>query len=325
LGYSFHAKGLIVQLLGLFEKVSISISSVQAILLIFCCVIMAPAAQAEKLHVLASIKPIQLMVKAVAGDAIDVEVLLAPQQSPHNYQLRPSDRRKLADAAQVYWIGPSMETFLARTVLGLPADRVQTLGRFLPDTGDHDLDHDHHTDHVAIEADPHLWLDYQQIILMSAQIEQSLSELMPENKLQFAANRRAFLDQLKQVDARAVIDFSSLATRGFIMSHAAYGRLLQHYQLLEGIALSDTHGRVAGAKHLQAIERYIAEKSPQCFLLDPSETSSMQANFAQRYNLTTITADAMAISIAPTQNGFVAFYQQLVSSVLSCLQSGEKK
>jgi ABC-type Zn2+ transport system substrate-binding protein/surface adhesin len=216
-----------------------------------------------------------------------------------------------------------METFLARSVLGLPAERVQTLGRFLPDAAEHDGDqHEHHT---SIESDPHLWLDYRQIIAMSAQIEQSLSALRPENKLQFAMNRRAFLAQLQQVDVRAVTDFAGVAKRGFIMSHAAYARLLKHYQLVEGIALTDAHGRVSGAKHMQVIEQYIAEKSPQCFLLDPSEQSAMQANFARRYNLATITADAMAISIAPTQNGFVAFYQQLVNSVLSCLQSEIKK
>jgi zinc transport system substrate-binding protein len=284
--------------------------------LIGLCLSVTVAADSAKLQVLTTIKPLQLMVKAIAGETIEVDVLLAPQQSPHNYQLRPSDRLKLAEAAQIYWIGPSMETFLARSVLSLPADQVQTLGRNLS------VEHDHHD---SIETDPHLWLDYQQIIAMSAQIEQSLSVLMPEKKLEFANNRRDFLEKMQQIDTRAQNNFSTVAKRGFIMSHAAYTRFLQHYQLVDGIALSDAHGRVAGAKHLQVIEKYIAEKSPQCFLLDPSEQSTMQDNFAQRYQLSTVAADAMGISIAATKSGFVEFYQQLVSSVLSCLQTEAKK
>jgi zinc transport system substrate-binding protein len=273
----------------------------------------------QRKQVLTTIKPLQLLVKAIAGDRLDVEVLLQPQQSPHHYQLRPSDRARLASAAQVYWIGAGMETFLARTALALPAGQLQTLGKSLAVAEDHH-DHGHHHDDAGISSDPHLWLDYQQIVQMSEAIEQGLSLLSPADAAQFAANRQQFVRQLEQLDRQAASEFLAYQNRGFIMSHAAYGRLLAHYGLAGGMALSDEHGQVAGAKRWQSLEKFMAEQSPKCFMRDPSEHQTIEDTFLQRYPMQVVDVDTMGIAIAPAPGGFVEFYRGLTASVAGCLK-----
>jgi zinc transport system substrate-binding protein len=63
-------------------------------------------AEDKPLQLLSSIKPVQLIVAAIAGDRAQVDVLLPATTSPHLYQLRPSDRQALSDADKVFWIGP---------------------------------------------------------------------------------------------------------------------------------------------------------------------------------------------------------------------------
>nr|MDT0253921.1 zinc ABC transporter substrate-binding protein [Endozoicomonas sp.] len=73
---------------------------------------------AEHPKVLASIKPLQLIAQAVTEGVTNADVLLPPGSSPHSYSLKPSDARKLRNADVVFWVGPSMESFLSRMLAG---------------------------------------------------------------------------------------------------------------------------------------------------------------------------------------------------------------
>src|SRR5690606_4117056 len=105
-------------------------------------------------NVVAYIKPVELLVKAVAGDSVEVSTLVRPDSSPHNYSMKPSQRRALEQADVIFWVGPEMETFLNRLLGG-----KEFAGRavaFLESEGgesEHDEHHDEHGhDH---ESDAH--------------------------------------------------------------------------------------------------------------------------------------------------------------------------
>ena len=58
-------------------------------------------------RVLATIKPVQLISAALLDGIDEPAVLLPPGVSPHAFALRPSDRRALASAERIYWVGPN--------------------------------------------------------------------------------------------------------------------------------------------------------------------------------------------------------------------------
>ena len=64
----------------------------KAILLGVLWVLLASSpVRAQSLDVLATIKPLQLLVNEIGGDAVATEVLIPAAQSAHDFQLRPSD------------------------------------------------------------------------------------------------------------------------------------------------------------------------------------------------------------------------------------------
>ncbi|MEH6356691.1 MAG: zinc ABC transporter substrate-binding protein, partial [Marinobacter sp.] len=69
---------------------------------------------AAETNIVTSIKPLELLVRAVATDNVTVTSLVAPGGSPHNYTLRPSQRRALEQANAIFWVGPDVESFLTR-------------------------------------------------------------------------------------------------------------------------------------------------------------------------------------------------------------------
>jgi zinc transport system substrate-binding protein len=80
---------------------------------------MAHAHDAPK--VVASIQPLNAIATAVMDGVGDPTVLLPPGTSPHHAALRPSQAQALEDADVVFWIGPTLETFLERPLDSLAA------------------------------------------------------------------------------------------------------------------------------------------------------------------------------------------------------------
>lgn len=76
-----------------------------------------PESQGE-LHIVTSLKPIELLARAIAPEDTRVTTLVPGGSSPHTYQMRPSERKALEQADVIFWVGPEMETFLDRILAG---------------------------------------------------------------------------------------------------------------------------------------------------------------------------------------------------------------
>ncbi|MDY8107598.1 zinc ABC transporter substrate-binding protein [Fulvimarina sp. 2208YS6-2-32] len=78
------------------------------------------AAQAAP-KIVASIKPIHSLVAGVMDGVGEPELIVEGAGSPHAYAMRPTQAAMLQDADLVFWVGPILETFLARPIETLGA------------------------------------------------------------------------------------------------------------------------------------------------------------------------------------------------------------
>jgi zinc transport system substrate-binding protein len=83
-------------------------------------VLLMPPARAAEPKVVASIKPLHSLVASVMGDTGTPALLVGGMQSPHDYQLKPSQVELMHHADIVFYVGPGLETFLTRTLADLP-------------------------------------------------------------------------------------------------------------------------------------------------------------------------------------------------------------
>ncbi|ADZ92593.1 zinc ABC transporter substrate-binding protein [Marinomonas mediterranea] len=106
--------------------------------------------------VVTSIKPVSMIVAAIAGDHAKVEQIVSNNASPHDFALRPSDLRKLSNADSIVWVSHSLEHFLTKPIANLNESKdiewADLSGVHLQNFGDkhehhHDEDHDEHEDH----------------------------------------------------------------------------------------------------------------------------------------------------------------------------------
>ena len=79
----------------------------------------ASPARAAPPQVVASIKPLHSLIAGIMAGVGTPTLIVNGAASPHTYALRPSDARALAAAKLVFWIGPSMESFLVKPLAAL--------------------------------------------------------------------------------------------------------------------------------------------------------------------------------------------------------------
>lgn len=284
----------------------------------------APALAATQ--VVTSLKPVELLVKAVAGDEVKVITLVQPGGSPHNYTMKPSQRRALEEADAIFWVGPEMETFLTR-LLGSSEfnDRTYSLmhEENVPEieTGDahhgHD-DHGHGHDHGDGE-DPHIWLDPALALDMARDIHKVLSQLDGAQSDTLDANLKKFEQELSAAESDITTRLKPVADIDLFTYHDAFTRFVEHYGLqLEGI-LTLNPELSPGARHIAEVQQKLQQANQPCLLTEPQFNRQWWRSITEGLDITFSTWDPLATDIKSDRNGYIAFQQGLADAVLKCL------
>lgn len=259
----------------------------------------------SSLRIVATIKPLQLLVQAVVGDEQPVDVLLDPRMSPHDYQLRPSDRTRLDRADIVFWIGPDMEVFMAPVLASLGINtRIVALQR-----------------EIGASGDPHLWMDPLLAAAMGHRIADTLAKLAPAHSDRWRANaanlERLLVDEDGQLRARlAAIG----QPRGYLVAHDAYSRFEDRYGVRHREALTDHADLPPSAQHIARIEAALNAGEIGCVLREPGNPPKILQNLLKNRQLYVASIDAMGREIAVGERGIVDFYRQLGASMEKCLR-----
>lgn len=197
-----------------------------------------PAANGE---LVVSIRPLALIAQEVVGEEIPVRVLVR-SGDPHHYAPNVSDRAALERARLVVWMGPQLESVLARQVALLPAEHQLQLSGV-----------DGYEFQGAAATDPHLWLRPRNAAVIAAQIAERLAELQPQQAELYRSRARDFSRAMANL--QKVLDRALWAYRGvpIVVTHDAYG----HFFGSAGVvtrSLSDSGKGGHGARALLQLQ-----------------------------------------------------------------------
>lgn len=291
------------------------VSFQRGLVLIGLALLVAAPVQA-KLQVLASIKPLALIAQEVAGDQADVITLLPITASPHDFPLKMSDHKRLRAADLVLWVGPELESFLARPLANLADDKLITsyrlAGLHWPDevASDH-----HHSSHAHLGKDPHIWLDPRNAVLISQVLAARLAQLQPESAAVFRANAQRFAASIQLLDQQLVQQLKSVSEVGFAVYHEGYGHFVGRYGLHQVAYVTYTPERRPGAKHLQELREVLA-KEGRCLFMEPYYKAQGMEEMAKTLNLRIGLLDPIG---EQQVSSYQQLLQQLSQSFLTCL------
>jgi zinc transport system substrate-binding protein len=209
--------------------------------------IMGPAHATTAPNVVVTMKPVHSLVAQVMEGVGTPGILIAGNQSPHTYALKPSDAQALNRARVVFRVSAKLEAFTDKAFKALP-QRVTQVSlidapglRLLPvragatfekHSNGHGHSHGHsHAKTKGDATDGHIWLDPANAKAMVDHIATTLSTVDPANAATYARNASATKTRLEALDRDLESALAPSKGKPIIVLHDAFQYLETRYGL----------------------------------------------------------------------------------------------
>ncbi len=225
--------------------------------------------------VFVSILPQKFFVQQISGDLFDVEVMVPPGASPHTYEPKPSQMKKLAEARIYFTIGIALEdAWLGRFATINPEMKLVRT-----EAGINKLamaEHHHgenkggsgHTEHQEDSGlDPHIWLSPALVKKQAETIKGSLVQLDPENQELIAGKYTKFIARIDDLDQRLREVLKEKKGLRFMVFHPSWGYFADSYGLVQ-VAV-EIEGKSPKPAHLQRLVKLARDEQISVVFAQP--------------------------------------------------------
>ena len=177
-----------------------------------------------RLRIVATTSIVGDVVAKIGGESVDLSNLLPIGIDPHSFDPSPQDVVTLSAAQVVFINGVELEAFIEPLLKNIdaPVEIVAVSeGLELIEFGDQN----------EYDADPHVWLDPNNVILWTEIIERVLSRHDPTNAEEYATNAAAYRAELDSLDDWIATELAPLEPdqRKLVTDHASLAYFARRY------------------------------------------------------------------------------------------------
>lgn len=202
-----------------------------------------------------SILPQKYFVEQIAGNLLQVNVLVPPGSSPHNYEILPSQMKDLARSKA--WLQIGLLTFedalkekLASVNKNVAmvncSEGISAIAGSECEAEGHDHDQAHH------EAfDPHVWLAPAESKIIAQNTLKALKEGFPQHASAFDANYSKLIVKIDSISVLIDQKLSALKNRYILIFHPALAYYARQFNLQQ-VAL-EMDGKEPSPRHMKEI------------------------------------------------------------------------
>jgi zinc/manganese transport system substrate-binding protein len=282
----------------------------------------SPTVQKPRTKVVATILPIYLFTKAVAGEAADVSILIPPGTEIHDYQSTPDAVKAIATANVLIKNGLGLESFLDNTVKNAQnpqltqidaSKNIKALNQISPvvETSAKEHSHEHS------EGNPHVWLDpvlaKQQVI----NIRDGLIAADPANKATYQANAEAYIKELDNLNNEFQQTLNKTPNCTFITFHDAFPYLAQRYKLKQ-VAVVEIPEDQLSPTDVQTTVNTVKKYQVKALFSEPGIDNKLLTSLSKDLNLTLRPLSSLETGETNPQYYFQAMGENLQKLEAAC-------
>jgi zinc transport system substrate-binding protein len=185
----------------------------------------------SQLQVVSNFYPVKYLVDAIGGDLVSNTSLTPDGAEPHDLTLDAKSIASMNESDAIFYIGASFQPDVDAAVSNLPADVTAVDLAKAPGMVILDAPADLGKESLTGGKDPHIWLMPSNMIVMGAQIADTLKTLAPDSAEIFEANFDTLKSELSSLDQDMKIGLASCEQKTLVTSHAAFQYLANTYGL----------------------------------------------------------------------------------------------
>lgn len=226
-----------------------------------------PTSQKNSLeaYIVVSIYPLKDIVEQVGGERIIVDYMIPPGASPHTFEPKPSDMKKLEKANIFFLIGGGFEFWADKIVRSLnKKPRIIVLSRGLPLLKE-ELSHQGRGE----AFDPHIWLDPIMVVSIVERIRDVLIDSDPSGKAYYAQRSEIFKREILKLHSRITKSAEGFRIREFVTFHSAWNYFSKRYSLRVIGIIEESPGKEASPMHIARIIEEIKKTKGKVVFAEP--------------------------------------------------------
>ncbi len=285
----------------------------------------SPVAAMES-PIVTSIKPLYSLVAAVMGETGTPVLLVEGMQSPHGYQLKPSQMKALQHAHIVFYISPDLETFLVQPLKSLPSDARKVALINAPEVTILKLraggiwEAHSHKVHKKGQDDPHIWLSVTNAKAMVKKVAEELEKIYPEHKKVYEKNANTLINKLSALDDELHKQLIPIRNKPYIVFHDAFQYFEKDYDLTAAGSITLEPNQEPGAKRIKNIREKIKKLDVRCVFGEPQFNSRLVQTVIERTNAKTDVLDALGSDIPKSSSLYFTLMHNLADGFIKGLQ-----
>ena len=277
------------------------------------CVILSIQACKEKSGnkqtVSVSILPQKYLVEKIAGDYLQVNVMIPPGMSPETCDLSTEQLKKLYDSDICFTIGhlPFELTHLAPVVKQRKDIRIINHSEGIKLLSG-SCGHQHHNGHEHSGVDPHIWSSPRYVAQMAQQIFKALSEQYPTQKEKFEEGYKTLSKEIETVKEKADSALNEKRGSMFLIYHPALTYLADDYGLQQ-VAI-ENEGKEPNPAHLKHIIDLAKEKNIRIIFIQSQFDKNNALSVAKEIGGEVIPIDPLAENWTEEINKLIKVLQE---------------
>ncbi len=212
--------------------------------ILFLCIAFFTLLNASKPEITVNILPQKYFVEKIVKDKFEINVMVKPGSSPHNYEPKPSQMKSLVNSKVYFLVGDPfeqawMEKFKQNAKNTLFVDTTKDIEKIeMEEHEDHDVpteeakhdDHNHEKhDHSGL--DPHVWLDPILVKTQAKNIYEAMVEIDSQNSDFYKTNYEEFIKELDALDENIKTILTPYKDKAFMVFHPSWGYFAKRYDL----------------------------------------------------------------------------------------------
>jgi zinc transport system substrate-binding protein len=272
-------------------------------LTIFALLLLCQPCFAER-KVVASVLPVWVFASNVAGERADVSLLIRSGTDPHEFILRPSDVRKLAEADLVLINGAGLEKNFIRGIdPGKVFDTSEGIEIIM----------------LGRTPDPHVWLDPLRAARQVDNIATALSDIDPGGKEYYLKNAAAYKKRLGELHESISGGLLKLYARRLITYHESFNYFAKRYGL-KAYSLTGPDAEAPLPGRMREVYDIVREEGVKAVFEEAQFQPGRLERLSHDLGVRVCTLDSMA-SGKPSADLYEGTMKKNLETIIECLGS----
>lgn len=259
----------------------------------------------SRLRIAADTLPVKGLVDAVANGHHEVELIVGPNVSAHDFNLRPSDARKLVHADLIVHMNADLPPWLLPTLDKIAADTPRTALPSAPGV-------------PALDSDPHTWLDPENAVHWLQLIASQLAALDPANASQYQTNANQAAAGIRDAQLGVETQSQALAAVRWLNYHDSLSWFSQRFQVTPVDVVFNADDQPPSPASFAAIRKLIRDGEVDCLLAEPGLSQRARASLDDSGRLRIVTIDPMGRDLPEGAEHYPALLASLSDAINRC-------